>query len=185
MLHDLVAYIIIPIYTILFARDTNWFTTNFSVIGSWADRKLAFVLWGILVGTAFVYSLRSILRILPGRRYETELLITASVLLGLAVSTPYLPESLPFQAFLHVIFAFSASVLLLLCLSLVIWKLYLTDRSKYRFFLTAIIVIIILSGLLLLATGIVSSALEIFFTISCSVLIRKLQKTTQKAKYHY
>ena len=47
---NLIAYIIIPAYTILFVKGYGWFTTNFSVIGNYLHRKDAFVLWGPLSG---------------------------------------------------------------------------------------------------------------------------------------
>ena len=40
-----VAYGIIPLYTILFTRGYNWFTTNLSVIANFFDKKKAFFLW--------------------------------------------------------------------------------------------------------------------------------------------
>ena len=47
------AYLIIPVYTIAFTGGYNWFTTNFSVIGNLMDKKLAFLIWGIVVGLYF------------------------------------------------------------------------------------------------------------------------------------
>ena len=61
---NLIAYIIIPAYTILFVKGYGWFTTNFSVIGNYLHRKDAFVLWGVLVGAYFYYSLRTAIRLM-------------------------------------------------------------------------------------------------------------------------
>ena len=47
------AYFLIPVYTVLFTRGYNWFTTNFSVIGNFFDKKRSFFLWGVLVGSFF------------------------------------------------------------------------------------------------------------------------------------
>ena len=60
MILNITAYFIIPVYTFLFAWGTDWFTLNFSVLGSLANRKNAFLLWGIIVGTYFYYDAKSI-----------------------------------------------------------------------------------------------------------------------------
>lgn len=176
MLQNVLAYVIIPLYTVLFARNTDLFTTNFSVIGSIDGRQNAFFFWGVLVGWYFFRELKGILPFVPNSAREHRITITACVLLALAVSTPYLPDRLPFQAAFHVVCAFSSSVLLLGCMYSLILKLYRRDRTGYRPYLTGISLTAGLSAALLFAAGIVSSALEIFFTISCTLLIRRLHK---------
>lgn len=176
MILNITAYFIIPVYTFLFAWGTDLFTLNFSVLGSLANRKNAFLLWGIIVGIYFYYVLKKIIARLPRNRKETIISTVSLILLTFAVTTPYLPENRPFRAFLHVIFAFGASVLLLGCLYLVIWKLYCMNQTRYRTFLTCLNVITTLSAMLLVLAGIVSSALEIFFTVSCTVLLIRLYR---------
>lgn len=176
MILNFIAYFLIPGYTILFVRGTNWFTLNFSVIGSWSGRKNAFLLWGVIVGAYFYFTLRKIIRYLPLERKENAFLNTCLLLLSLAVTTPYLPQDLPFQSFLHVIFAFTASVLLLLTLYLTVIKLYHINHEAYRPYLACLHVITIICTFLLFLAGIVSSALEIFFTISSVVMVRMLYK---------
>ena len=53
MLLSCIAYAVIPIYTLLFIRGTNWFTSNLSVIGSLPTRRAAFFLLGVIIGCAF------------------------------------------------------------------------------------------------------------------------------------
>ena len=53
MLLWFITYILIPINTILFVQGSNWFTTNFSVIGNRIGREEEFVLWGLMVGIYF------------------------------------------------------------------------------------------------------------------------------------
>lgn len=183
MLLTVTAYCIIPIYTILFAWDTDWFTLNFSVLGSLATRKNAFLLWGILVGAYFYLVLKKIIQDLPRNKKEKALSLTALILLGLAVTTPYLPDLNPFKAFLHVIFAFTASVLLLACLYMVVWKLYCMNQEKYRPYLSWLNVITVISLMLLILAGIVSTALEIFFTLSSVILLLKLYRKQQQKKW--
>lgn len=177
---NLLAYVLIPIYTILFVWNTNWFTLNLSVLSSWANRKSAFLIWGIIVGCFFYFALKKIIIILPERKKETILLNTACILLALGVTTPYLPAELPFQSFLHVAFAFSASIFLLLCLYMITLRLYKKNRSYYESSLVSIIAITAFSALLLFAAGIVSSALELFFTISSCIYVRRLHKKVLK-----
>ncbi|MFV0239718.1 MAG: hypothetical protein ACK5H4_06725, partial [Lacrimispora sphenoides] len=126
------AYFIIPIYTILFAWGTDWFTLNFSVLGNLSSRKNLFLLWGIIIGTYFYYILKRIISGLPRNRKETVMSITALLLLVLAVITPYLPDSQPLHAVFHVILSFLASISLLICLYMIVWKLYCMNQEVYR-----------------------------------------------------
>lgn len=183
MVLNITAYLIIPIYTFLFAWGTDLFTLNFSVLGSFATRKNAFLLWGILVGAYFYYVLREIIKRLPCHEKEAALTYTALILLFLAVTTPYLPEHKPFDAFLHVVFAFSASVLLLSTLYFILWKLKNMNRRIYRPYLDCLYAITAISAMLLSLAGIVSSALEIFFTVSCTVLLKRVYDRITASRY--
>ena len=172
-----VTYILIPVYTILFVKGNNWLTTNFSVIGNRIGKKEAFVLWGLIVGIYFFWSLRMIVSHMPAEPYGTWLIPLALVLLSCAVITPYLPEVLPLKSFLHIVFAFMASVCLMVCLCLIVWKLYKWNNEKYRPYLTGLAGIGIFSLFLLSLAGIISSALEIFFTITSVLMVRRLNQS--------
>lgn len=174
MLRRSIAYFLIPAYTILFVQGSNWFTTNFSVLGNVIGREEEFVLWGLLVGIYFFWTLGSILRLMRIKPRGTWLITWSLVLLAIAITTPYLPELFPLKSFLHVIFAFLAAVCLILSLYLIIWKLYSRKRDVYRPYLFGIIGITLFSAFLLVIAGIVSSALEIFFTISSVILVQRL-----------
>ncbi len=177
MLLSLTAYVVIPIYTILFVSDTNWLTSNLSVIGNWPGRQIAFFCLGLIIGLYYHCILVRLLSNLARHRAESILLHTALILLIAAISTPYLPSQVPFQSFLHVAFAFVSSILVLICLYLTLWKLSALSQRvrvrmrRYRLWLIAITAI---SGLLLFIAGIVSSALEIFFIISTTILLQRL-----------
>ncbi len=168
------AYFIIPIYTILFAWGTDWFTLNFSVLGNLSARKNLFFLWGVIVGTYFYYVLKRIIGGLPRNKKETAFSAAALLFLALAVITPYLPDSQPFHAVLHVLLSFLASISLLICLYMVIWKLYCMNKEVYRPYLHCLLMITAMSAFLFFLTGIVSTVLEIFFTLSCTILLQKL-----------
>lgn len=174
MFLNFVAYLLIPLYTIWFVAGTNWFTTNFSVLGNMIGRSEEFVLWGLMVGIYFFWCLRRIVRRMEVKPKGTFLIPTSLVLLTFALTTPYLPEVLPLKSFLHIIFAFVAAVCLMLCLYLIVWRLYQGDRETYRTYLKSMIAITCFSAFLLVLAGIISSALEIFFTISTVILVRSL-----------
>ncbi len=176
------AYFIIPIYTILFAWGTDWFTLNFSVLGNLSSRKNLFLLWGIIIGTYFYYILRRIINGLPRNRKETVMSITALLLLVLAVITPYLPDSQPLHAVFHVVLSFLASISLLICLYMIVWKLYCMNQEVYRPYLHCLMVITVLSAFLFFLTGIVSTVLEIFFILSCTFLLQRLYRRVQAPK---
>lgn len=177
MLLSLTAYAIIPLYTLMFVSGTNWFTSNLSVIGNWPDRRSAFFFLGIIIGLYYLIVLKRLLSCLPHRNLETGILYTAFSLLILAILTPYLPEAVPFQSFLHVAFAFTASLLLALSLYLILRNLSALSQASrrflrpYRIFLAGIIAV---SGVLLVIAGIISSALEIFFIIATTILVQRL-----------
>ena len=73
MLITFTAYILIPVYTLLFVAGSDWFTTNFSVLGNIAGRNEAFVLWGLMVGIYFFVCLRKIFRRMPEKPAGTWL----------------------------------------------------------------------------------------------------------------
>ena len=172
-----VTYILIPGYTILFVKGSNWLTTNFSVIGNRIGKREAFVLWGLLIGIYFFWSLRVIVAKMPAKPYGTWLIPLALILLSCAVITPYLPEILPLKSLMHIIFAFLASVCLMVCLWLIVWKLYQGNKEKYRQYLAGVAGIGIFSLFLLVLAGIISSALEIFFTITTVLMVRRLYQS--------
>lgn len=174
MFLNFIAYFLIPVYTIWFVQDSNWFTTNFSVLGNTIGRNEEFVLWGVIVAIYFFWCLRTIVKRMPRPPIGSGLIPVSLILLTFALTTPYLPEQLPLKSFLHIIFAFMAAVCLMICLIMIVWQLYKLEPEVYRRYLTALAVISVISAFLLALAGIVSSALEIFFTISTVVLVRRL-----------
>ncbi|MDO5408471.1 MAG: hypothetical protein Q4F28_14260 [Eubacteriales bacterium] len=171
-----VAYLLIPVCTLLFAADSNWFTTNFSVLGSETGHQIHFLLWGLAVGFYFFWCLRRIAARMPDAPRGSWTGTLALLLLLFALTTPYLPEELPFQAGLHVIFAFFAAALLAAALFLIVLKLCHTYPGRFRSYLWGMVLIALCCLYLYHLAGMISSALEIFFTISADLMVYRLYR---------
>ncbi len=178
---DLFACFIIPAYTLLFAGSVEWFGTNFSVIAvTGKDHYWGFVYWGVLAGGYFAVMLTKLALILPQLRQRMAvclLTLLACLALGYALAIPYLPDDFPGFASLHVLLAAGACVLLMLALLLVLLFLYRRGPERYRHLLVRWGLIAGGSGLLFLLAGMVSSALEVYFTITTALLTRRIWLT--------
>ena len=175
---DFFACFLIPAYTLLFAGSIRWFSTNFSVIAvTGADHYRGFVYWGVLAGSYFFVMLSRTAFLLP-RRWERVLvrLLTVCAVLSLAyaVAIPYLPEYFPRYAALHVLLAALACVLLMLALLTVLLTLGRSDPPRWRRPLQGWGLIAAGSAVLFLIPMMVSTALEVFFTISTALLTRRV-----------
>ncbi|MBS6532158.1 MAG: hypothetical protein KH338_00825 [Oscillospiraceae bacterium] len=186
---DLFACFLIPAYTLLFAGSVEWFGTNFSVIAvTGEDHYWGFVYWGVLAGGYFAVMLTKLALILPRlwQRIAVCLLtLLACLALGYALAIPYLPDDFPGFASLHVVLAAGACVLLLLALLLVLLLLYRRGPERYRPLLVRWGLIAGGSGLLFLLAGMVSSALEVFFTITAALLTRRLWLTAEEERKNF
>ncbi len=175
---DLFACFLIPAYTMLFAGSVEWLGTNFSVIAvTGKDHYWGFVYWGALAGGYFAVMLTKLALILPRlwqRSAVCLLALLACLALGYALAIPYLPDDFPGFASLHVVLAAGACVLLMLALLLVLLSLYRDSPENYRLLLVRWGLIVGGSGLLFLLAGMVSSALEVFFTITAALLTRRI-----------
>ena len=178
---DLFACFLIPAYTLLFAGSVEWLGTNFSVIAvTGKDHYWGFVYWGALAGGYFAVMLTKLALILPRlwqRSAVCLLALLACLALGYALAIPYLPDDFPGFASLHVVLAAGACVLLMLALLLVLLSLYRDSPENYRLLLVRWGLIVGGSGLLVLLAGMVSSALEVFFTITAALLTRRIWLT--------
>ena len=146
------ACFLIPVYTISFAGGTEWFGSNFSVIN-----RLAFSLPGQWARLAVSW-----------------LVLAACLALGYALAIPYLPDYFPRFAALHVGLAAGACALLMLALLVILLILRRQRPERYGRLLIAWGLIVLGSAVLFLIPRMVSSALEVFFTISAALLARKL-----------
>ena len=178
---DLFACFLIPAYTMLFAGSVEWLGPNFSGnAGTGKDHYWGFVYWGALAGGYFAVMLTKLALILPRlwqRSAVCLLALLACLALGYALAIPYLPDDFPGFASLHVVLAAGACVLLMLALLLVLLSLYRDSPENYRLLLVRWGLIVGGSGLLFLLAGMVSSALEVFFTITAALLTRRIWLT--------
>ena len=174
------AYLIIPVYTIAFNGGYNWFTTNFSVIGNLMDKKLAFLIWGIVVGLYFYLIYRRLRPLVRLRPLFSQLIPAALALLFCAITTPYLPDEMPLKSFLHIVFAFVSTVLLLIYLAAVVWVRYRLNPGPYRPYLAGLALILVISLVLLAMAGIISSALEIFVTLTTVAMSERLSNRIRR-----
>ena len=177
LLLDLFACFLIPAYTLRFAGSRAWVSTNFSVIAvTGPDHYRGFLYWGVLAGGYFFLMLMKLASILRSRVAQTAaILLTLAACLSLcyALAIPYLPEQFPRYADLHVILAALACVLLMLALLVALLALYRRQPDRYVPLLRAWFIIVGICGVLFLIPQMVSSALEVFFTISAALLVRK------------
>ena len=175
---DLTACFLIPAYTLLFAGNREWLRSNFSVIAVLGeDQYRGFVLWGLLAGGYFLVMLVGLSTLLPrpGARAGVLTLTTLAILsLGYAVVIPYLPAHFPKYAALHILLAALASVLLMGALLVCLLVLRREEPERWRKPLWGWLFIVAGSGLLFWLAGIVSTALEVFFTISATLLARDM-----------
>ncbi len=175
---DLAACFLIPGYTLLFAGSRAWFGSNFSVIAVMGeDHYRGFVCWGLLAGGYFLIMLSRLAGLLsrPGPRAGVLVLTTLALLcLGYALVIPYLPAHFPEYAALHVVLAALACVLLMGALLVILLSLRRQDPMRWRGFLPVWSGIVAGSALLFWLAGIVSTALEVFFTVSVTLLVRRV-----------
>lgn len=176
---DFVSCFLIPAYTLLFAGSVRWFGTNFSVLAvTGADHYRGFVYWGVLAGGYFYVMLSRLASVLPRRETRTlTRLLTACAALSLAyaVAIPYLPQNFPKYAALHVLLAALACVLLMLTLLVILLALHRQDPHRWVRLLRAWGLIALACAILFLIPRMVSTALEVFFTISTVLLTRKIR----------
>lgn len=166
----------------LFTKGHNWFTTNLSVIANYFDKERAFFLWGVLVSGYCFWAHRKIKKISDPGPACAKLIYGAILFLFCVITTPYLPEEMPFKAVLHIIFAFIAAILIFLYLLAVIFRQYRIEKKRYFPFLAVLTGVILISIFLLVRVGSVSSALEIFVTVATSILLERLTAVMKRGQ---
>ncbi len=169
---NFIAFFLIPLYTLIFVGRTDIWTLNFSVIATYVDKRLSFLIWGALVGLYLYFTFKTILVKLE---FGKKMKILKYIILGLLVftiTTPYLPELMPFRAQLHIVFAALFAVLLLVLTFIVIYRMLSIKKNWAIIFFVLLALISFFALYLLIAVGIVSSGLELFLTITMIYLIQ-------------
>ena len=189
MILSILSYLVIPLYPLLFVRETDLFSSNFSVIGSLEEQKNRFSVWAILLSTTLYRMLFPVIGKAPfsqtlsslsahkGSRRRTLcffLLNQALFFLVATVILPYAPSDLPRQARMHVFCALISSVSLFTCLVLLIHSYYRAQPDRFRPLMWILWGSFAVSMVLLLFCGIVNSVLEILVTITACILSRQL-----------
>ena len=181
---NLFACFLIPVYSIFFAGSAEWFGSNFSVIAvtGWNSYQ-RFLYWGLLAGSYFFVVVNRLAFSLPVhwlRLTVSWLVLAACLALGYALAIPYLPAYFPRFAALHVGLAAGACVLLMAALLILLLVLRRQHPERYNRLLAAWCLIVLGCAVLFLIPQMISSALEVFFTISTALLARKLYLVRQQ-----
>ena len=166
----LFSYYIIPLLTLWLARGTQYLHSNFSTIRSAFERQLEFSLWCLITGLYFFISIRRLYQNFSSANHLPA--IAAGLLLASALF-PYLPEDLPVLSLLHLLTAFTSSVLLYYCLLNLSLTLYEREPALGR---PALLLLIASISFCLAAwaySGIINTAMEICLVFTACLLIRR------------
>lgn len=166
---ELAGGVLFPLFTLFLILRDDPLTTNLSWVGNGLDYRLLLVIWaivGALVFRAMIRALAEALNVSLQRREDlTFLLMIASMLV------PYLPESFPFLAQLHIL----VSNLAFLALNLLILRVfYAGQRRRWqlgRWGIEMTAGILIICALLYIRFLSVNSLLEMFYTVAMAWLL--------------
>lgn len=177
MLLTFFSHFAVPFFTLFLARGTDLFSTNFSSISISLSRQAEFLTWSAVTGGYFYVAVTRLLkkqRQLKETKKETAFFFTAVLMMGVFVLAPYLPAKFPFLSFVHVTSALTCSLLFFLCLLLLTLNAYFRDPKRYRHCLILLIAAAVFCICAFIVTGIINSAMEICFVITCSLLSSRL-----------
>lgn len=173
---------IFPLATLAYAGRSPWFLTNFSVLGGGEGRPV-FLLWGATAGLYFCRFTGQLLKISAscsqtafGRRAgrplpEAALLSLSAIFFAAALFLPYRPErSLPLSG-LHTACAFLASAGLSAAVLLSAGRLCRLWPQLFLPFFPMAAAAACVAAVLFLAAGMVSTALEVYFSLSMAFLL--------------
>ena len=166
---ELAGGVLFPLFTLFLILRDDPLTTNLSWVGNGLDYRLLLVIWaivGALVFRAMIRALAEALGVSLQRREDlTFLLMIASMLV------PYLPESFPFLAQLHIL----VSNLAFLALNLLILRVfYAGQRRRWqlgRWGIEMTAGILVVCALLYIRFLSVNSLLEMFYTAAMAWLL--------------
>lgn len=172
---ELLSRLIIPGLTLLLPGRTNWLSSNFSVAGSQFPRNILLVIWAIVIARFYhTFTRRMIEQARAFLKAEKELAlidVSAGFLVG-SVFLPYRPEIFPMISFLHLVMAFSATVIFFLSVTIMDLKVYFLAPDLFSYPTALLAAAFACSFLILiLCDFMITSVLEIFLTLfSCAWL---------------
>ena len=171
----LLSFLIIPGLTLLLPGKTNWFSSNFSVAGAYFPQNILLIIWAIVIARFYHRFLkRTIGQTKSFLKIETELVLTdvSAYLLVTSVFFPYRPQSYPFFSLIHLVTAFTATILFYTSITRMAVRLYAMAPDLFSLPISLLALAIACTAILLIfGNFLISSALEIFLTIfSCAWL---------------
>lgn len=173
--YDALTLCLVPGLTVCLASFDNWFSSNLSLVGNGAGGRLIFGAWGLAAGAYYICYVLYLFR-LGGYRGASGrgLAFAAGGFLVTAVFIPYLPETKPQAAALHVLLAFFSPILF--ALSLAVFLAYLS-RGGGRFGRAWILMGLLAGGaaVLLWEAGFITSFLEIFLVAGLCGFLRYME----------
>ena len=179
-MNHIISWILIPVLTCLAAGPDNWFTLNFSVIGSVFPRNLILLVWTLLIGGYYHTFVIGILKQTDHLIHVTiePVMIDLSVfLLILSAFLPYRPNLQPVVSFLHLASALSSTVIFYTTITVINRKLYVLDHKLFALTAALLVLSVCISiSLLILCNFLITSALEIFLTLFSCFWLRLLNR---------
>ena len=173
-----------PGYTFWFALHASIFDENLSYVGNLGHFHWAFVLWGCLTILALALGMRTCLKHSLFKRRNNLITILSACLLILAVTLPYRPLDYPFLSFIHILLSFAAPLSLLFVTLLIFMDLKMIYPSVIKYSLSAYSLICILALGIYFKYASVNTLVEIFISISISILLKitavQLTKVSEK-----
>lgn len=169
----LFSWFLIPLSALCMSGFTDWFSTNYSVNANSGPGRYYLILWAFTTGIYFrVLIKKTVNRIASVLDAGTEgsLADLAVCLLLASVFLPYDPDNGRLAASVHVILAFTSTVLFYLVITSLDIRLYLRYPDCFSRHTWALVFAVFATILLLLVSDfIITSALELFLTIFASL----------------
>lgn len=184
MLQWLYLLIIYPSYTFWFAFHASILDENLSYVGNLDHLHWAFILWGLLTILALAMGILPCIKHSLFKTRNKRLTLLSACLLVLAVTLPYRPADYPFLSFVHILLSFAAPISLLITVLLIFMDLKMIYPKTMKYFMSVYALICILSLGIYFKYASVNTLVEIFISISVSILLKitaiKLTKVSDK-----
>ncbi len=171
LFYGILALVIIPIYTILYATRADLITQNMSYIGGYMGGYRGLVIWGVVSGV-FYLAFTSYLFMLTKftSKRVRRMLFAGCAMLIITVLLPFVPEIWPRAAQMHNFFAMLAPIVMVVTMYIFVFYLAKCDRSVYKRALWMLNTMVLISAVLMFLTG-SSGLLEVVFSVGMCVLL--------------